>query len=114
MSGIDLFGPLGWCGDYPDRDPIAELRQYVSAGPVGVPSAKYQAKLNAAAKLTGGARLRAVGKLDLEIARNLAPAAPLRSYNNHYLFSNRVDPRSLVYSFVYTDWRIPALALKQI
>ena len=33
-------------------------------------------------------------------------------YNNLFLFSNRVDPRSLVYSPVYTDWSIPALSLK--
>jgi hypothetical protein len=38
----------------------------------------------------------------------LAPVAVMRTYNNRYLFSNRVDPHSLVYS----DWSIPALALK--
>jgi len=42
----------------------------------------------------------------------LAPVAVTRTYNNRYLFSNRVDPRSLVYSGVYGDWSIPELALK--
>jgi peptide/nickel transport system substrate-binding protein len=108
---VDVTAPLGWCTDYP-VDPIAQLRLYVSAGPVGVESPTYQAKLDAVARLTGAARLRAVRKLELEIARKLAPIAPLRTYNNLYLFSSRVDPRSLVYQPVYTDWSIPALRLK--
>jgi hypothetical protein len=33
-------------------------------------------------------------------------------YKNAFLFSNRVDPRSLVYSPAYQDFSIPALALK--
>jgi hypothetical protein len=53
-----------------------------------------------------------LGTLDLEITRNVAPAAVLRTYNNRYFFSDRVDPRSLKYSGVYLDWSIPALALK--
>jgi hypothetical protein len=64
------------------------------------------------AKLTGNARLRAFGRLDLDLTKNLAPAAFMRLYNNRYLFSNRVDPKSLVYNRVYQDWDIPALALK--
>ncbi|HUH21165.1 MAG: hypothetical protein ABW227_03150 [Gaiellaceae bacterium] len=42
----------------------------------------------------------------------LAPVAVTRTYNNRYLFSNRVDPRSLVWNGVYGDWSIPELALK--
>ena len=52
------------------------------------------------------------GRLDLEVTTRLAPAVVLGSYNNRYFFSSRVDPRSLVYQNVYTDWSIPALALK--
>ncbi len=33
-------------------------------------------------------------------------------YNSRFLFSNRVDPRSLVYQPVYSDFSIPALRLK--
>jgi ABC-type transport system substrate-binding protein len=57
-------------------------------------------------------RLAAFGKLDLDISRNLAPVAPMRTFNNRYLFSNRVEPRSLVWNSVYGDWSIPELALK--
>jgi len=56
--------------------------------------------------------MKAFGELDLEIMRNAAPLAAMRTYNNRYFFSNRVDPRSLVYQGVYSDWSIPALALK--
>jgi hypothetical protein len=42
----------------------------------------------------------------------LAPVAVMRTYNNRFFFSNRVDARSLSYSGVYSDWSIPALALK--
>ena len=35
-----------------------------------------------------------------------------RTYNNRYLFSDRVDPKRLVYQGIYQDWSIPALALK--
>jgi hypothetical protein len=60
----------------------------------------------------GNARLRAFGRLDLAMMRNSAPVAPMRTYNNRFLFSDRVDPQSLVFQPVYADWSIPALALK--
>ena len=44
--------------------------------------------------------------------RQVAPIAVERTYNNRYLFSDRVDPKSLVYQGIYQDWSIPALALK--
>jgi len=43
---------------------------------------------------------------------NYAPVAVERTYNNRYLFSGRVDPKSLVYQGIYQDWDIAALALK--
>jgi len=43
---------------------------------------------------------------------DLAPVAVTRTYNKRFLFSDRVDPRSLVYQGSYSDWSIPALALK--
>ena len=58
------------------------------------------------------ARLKAFGKLDLDIARNVAPVAAMRTYNNRYFLSNRVKTRSLVFHNIYDDWSIPALALK--
>jgi oligopeptide transport system substrate-binding protein len=108
-SDLDMGVALGWCADYPDAMNI--LSVFVG-GPYGVDSPKYEAKLARANKLRGAARFRALGKLDLAITNNLAPAAALRTYNNRFFFSNRVDPRSLAYSGAYQDWSIPALALK--
>ena len=44
--------------------------------------------------------------------RKVAPVAVMRTYNNRYFFSDRVDPKSLVYQGSTPDWSIPALALK--
>ena len=44
--------------------------------------------------------------------RQVAPIAVMRTYNNRYFFSDRVDPKSLVYQGIYQDFSIPALALK--
>ena len=111
----DLIAGGGWCTDYPD--PYAVLLTLLAVGPYAdefpsLASAKYTAKIKAAARLVGNRRLRVFGTLDLEIMNTLAPVAVTRTYNNRYLFSNRVDPRSLVYSGVYGDWSIPELALK--
>jgi ABC-type transport system substrate-binding protein len=108
-SDLDLGVSLGLCGDYPDANAFLSFVN-PPFGPAG--SAKYRAKLARANKLREPARTRALGKLDLEITNNLAPAAVLRTYNNRYYFSGRVDPRSLAYSGAYQDWSIPALRLK--
>ena len=73
---------------------------------------KWNGKMEAAAKLVGPKRFKVYGQLDLDIMRQVAPVAVERTYNNRYLFSDRVDPKSLVYQGIYQDWSIPALALK--
>ena len=73
---------------------------------------KWNARMEAAAKLVGVKRYKAYGRLDLDIMRKVAPMAVERTYNSRYLFSDRVDPKSLVYQGIYSDWSIPALALK--
>jgi ABC-type transport system substrate-binding protein len=98
-TDLDMGVSMGYCGEYPDSYGL--LKSFVGGNP------KYSTKLEAARK-----RPKALGKLDLEITRNLAPAAAMRTYNNRYFFSDRVAPRSLTYSRVYQDWSIPALALK--
>jgi ABC-type oligopeptide transport system substrate-binding subunit len=106
---LDLVVGVGWCSDY--------------AGPLGwfsvgfeslgtAAGAKFQARLDAAERLSGAARLRALGRLDLDVTNKLAPVVVTRTYNNRFYFSRRVEPKSLVYVGVYEDWSIPALALK--
>ena len=104
----------GWCTDYPD--PYAVLQAFFAPNGLGdlpsLASAKFAAKARAASRIVGNARYRAFGQLDLEIMNKLAPVAVTRTYNNRYFFSNRVNPKSLSYQAVYSDWSIPALALK--
>jgi ABC-type oligopeptide transport system substrate-binding subunit len=110
----DLAATWGWCADI--VDPYAFFQPFLDDQglfwmPV-LPSKHYRAKILAAAKLVGNARLAAFGKLDVEIMKNVAPMAPMRTYNNRYLFSDRVNPHSLVYSGAYQDFDLTELALK--
>ena len=110
-SDLDIGVSMGWCSD--DPDPFALLSGFfVPWNSVAMSSANYRAKLAAANRLHGSARLKALGRLDLEITKNLAPAAFMRTYNDRFFFSSRVDPRSLTYSHAYQAWSIPALSLK--
>jgi ABC-type oligopeptide transport system substrate-binding subunit len=101
-------GLSGSC--YDTRDPGHILKSVIDS--YWPNSAKYSLKIQRANALRGAARLKALGKLDLEIASKLAPAAVMHTYNNRSFFSESVDPRSLRYHAVYSDWSIPALALK--
>ena len=98
-TDLDLGVSMGLCGEPPDSHGL--LRGFVAD------NAKYSRRVDAARK-----RPKVLGKLDLEITRTLAPAAAMRTYNNRYVFSDRLDPRSLRFNRVYGDWSIPALALK--
>jgi peptide/nickel transport system substrate-binding protein len=110
----DIIATTGWCTDYPD--PYAVLLTFFQTNPYAdrpsLGNAKYAAKVKAGARLVGNARFRAFGLLDLEIMNKLAPVAVMRTYNNRYFFSNRINPGTLSYQGVYSDWSIPALALK--
>jgi peptide/nickel transport system substrate-binding protein len=73
---------------------------------------RYLRRIAAANRLEGKARFKALGRLDLEIMRNVAPLAVMNAFNDLYFFSSRVDPRSLSFHRVYTGWSIPSAALK--
>ncbi len=110
----DLAVAWGWCADIVDPYDFFQPFLYdpgLFLMPV-LTSKHYRARILAAAKLVGNARLAAFGKLDIDIMKNVAPMAPMRTYNNRYLFSSRVNPRSLVYSGPYQDWDLTELALK--
>jgi peptide/nickel transport system substrate-binding protein len=105
----------GWCAVYPD--PYNFFSPFLVRDALGFPypslyDPRYAAKIADAARLRGVARFKRFGELDLEIMRNEPPVVVLRTYNNRYFFSRRVDPKSLAYNYVYGDWSIPALALK--
>jgi ABC-type oligopeptide transport system substrate-binding subunit len=107
-GGWDILVGFGVC--YDTADPAEILRGII--GPGWPNAAKYSLKVQKANALSGAERLKALGKVDLEIARNVAPAAAMHTYNNRYFFSDSVDPSSLRYHPVYEDWSIPDLALK--
>jgi ABC-type oligopeptide transport system substrate-binding subunit len=109
----------GWCQDYPD--PYDFVNILLFGGNIQADNnnnlaywnnAAYNKKMNRAAKLLGQARLRTYGALDLDIIKNQAPWAVYATASNRYIFSNRVNPKSLVYQGIYEDWSIPQLALK--
>jgi ABC-type oligopeptide transport system substrate-binding subunit len=118
-NDADMGVSMGWCQDYPDPYDFINVLLY---GP-GIQAennvnysyfnnAKWNKRMASAAKLVGAKRLRAYGQLDIDLMKQAAPMAIERTYNNRYVFSNRVNPKSLVYQGVYEDWSIPALALK--
>ena len=119
MRDGDIGVSMGWCSDYPD--PYDWMNNLLDGESVGEEYSanyskmnlpKWNEKMEAAARLVGPKRLKVYGQLDLDIIRQVAPMAVERTYNNRYFFSNRVNPKSLVYQGIYQDWSIPALALK--
>jgi len=110
---------VGWCQDYPD--PYDFINVLLYGGYIQAENndnwaylnnPKYNTKMLAAARLVGAKRIAAYKALDKELTTNVAPWSAMTTTNNLYLFSNRVDKKSLVYQGVYQDWSIPALALK--
>ena len=118
-NDADLGVSYGWCSDYPDPYDWINVLFYggfiqpennVNYSYMDLP--RWNRKMEAAAKLVGPSRLRVYSQMDLDLMREVAPVAVERTYNNRYFFSDRVDPRHLVYQGIYQDWSIPALALK--
>jgi peptide/nickel transport system substrate-binding protein len=110
-NDADIGVSMGLCSDFPDPSnwfaPVGGAFYYSQ---MDIP--KWNRKMEAAAKLVGPKRYKVYGQLDLDIMRQVAPVAVERTYNNRYFFSERVNPKSLVYQGIYQDWSIPALALK--
>jgi oligopeptide transport system substrate-binding protein len=120
MADADIGVSMGWCSDYPDPydwinvllggDTVDE-EFTVNYSHMDLP--KWNARMEAASRLVGPKRYKVYGQMDLDIMRQVAPMAVERTYNNRYFFSDRVNPKSLLYQGIYQDWSIPALALKE-
>jgi ABC-type transport system substrate-binding protein len=115
----DIYVSAGWCSNYPDPfdwinvllyGPFLQPENNVNYSYMDLP--RWNRKMEAAARLVGPKRFKLYGQLDLDLMRQVAPMAVERTYNNRYFFSDRVNPKSLVYQGIYQDWSIPALALK--
>jgi oligopeptide transport system substrate-binding protein len=118
-NDADIGVSMGWCSDYPDPydwinillyGPSIQAENNVNYSYFN--SSKWNARMANAAKLVGPKRLKVYGQLDLDIMNKAAPMAVERTYNNRYFFSNKVNPKGLVYQGIYQDWSIPAMALK--
>jgi len=118
-ADYDVAQVGGWCQDYPDPYDFLNVlldgsgiqsENNVNLAYLNNPGVNK--KLRAAAKLAGKARLQAYGKLDLDIFKNVAPLAVTNISTTRSFFSNKVNPKSLVYLGVYNDWDLAAIALK--
>ena len=118
-NDADIGVSMGWCSDYPD--PYDWINVLLYGGNITdennvnysfFNSPTWNKRMENAARLVGPKRLKVYGQLDLDIMSKAAPMAAERTYNNRYFFSNRVNPKSLVYQGIYQDWSIPALAIK--
>jgi peptide/nickel transport system substrate-binding protein len=118
-NDADMGVSMGWCSDYPDPYDWINILLYgggiqadnnVNYSYMNVP--KWNKKMAAAAKLVGPKRYKVYGQMDLDLMKQVAPLAATRTYNNRYYFSNRINPKSLVYQGIYQDFSIGAMALK--
>jgi peptide/nickel transport system substrate-binding protein len=107
-ADYDVGVSMGWCSDYPEDAQF--LSGVLAMAHVSDPA--LERKLAATRRLPVRKRATALGKLDLEIMRTVAPIVPVGYYSSRFFFSDRVDPRSLKYQAVYQDFSIPALSLK--
>jgi ABC-type transport system substrate-binding protein len=118
-NDADMGVSMGWCSDYPDPydwinillyGPSIQDENNVNYSYFNNPT--WNRRMANAAKLVGPKRLKVYGQMDIDIMKKAAPVAVERTYNNRYFFSNRINPKGLVYQGIYQDWSIPALALK--
>ncbi|TML54505.1 MAG: ABC transporter substrate-binding protein [Actinobacteria bacterium] len=112
---FDLVVGMGFGVPMPSADPAS----FVGEGLVGLglgdfdpANASYNKAFHILSRtLNGKARLRALGRFDVQVMKNFAPVAVLSVSNDLTFFSDRVDPESLRYSPDY-GWSFTALRLK--
>jgi ABC-type transport system substrate-binding protein len=118
-ADFDMALSVGWCQDYPD--PYDFVNKLLDGRLIQAEnndnwsyfnSAKYNRKMDRVAPLVGAKRFAAYQALSLDINKNAAPWAAMNTYNNTYILSKRVNPKSLVYQGAYQDWDIGAMAFK--
>jgi ABC-type transport system substrate-binding protein len=118
-SNFDMALGVGWCQDYPD--PYDFINKLLDGRLIQSENndnwsyfnnSKYNKKMDAVAPLVGAKRFAAYRALSVDINTHAVPWAPMNTYNNVYILSKRVNPKSLVYQGAYQDWDIGAMALK--
>ncbi|HSS79946.1 MAG TPA: ABC transporter substrate-binding protein [Gaiellaceae bacterium] len=119
-TDLDMGTNMGWCSDYPDPYDWVNILLHGGSSIQAENNVNYSyfndpkwnKKMESAARLVGPNRLKVYGQLDLDVMSQAAPMAVERTYNNRYIFSNKVNPQSLVYQGIYQDFDWAAIALK--
>jgi ABC-type transport system substrate-binding protein len=107
---------IGWAAEYPDPYAFLQLFDGRTIQDVQNNNISYfddpafNAKLDAAAALSGEARYAAFGDLDVELARDSAPWAALDYRNNRELFSDRIGGQ--VYQPAYASMDLATLYVR--
>ena len=92
----DMYS-IGWFADYPDPYDFINIlldgrtivaKNNINTSYFNVPA--YQKKMDAAARLTGDARYRAYGNLDIDITRNQSPLVITGNSNIREFISSKV------------------------
>ena len=113
---FDMF-LIGWLADYPD--PFDFINVLLDGDNIQdsnnnnysyLNNKAYNVRMKQAAKLSGDARYRAYGQLDIDLMKNLAPWAPLSNGNTREFISNRIT--NYIYHPVYAGMVINAAAIK--
>jgi ABC-type transport system substrate-binding protein len=115
-SDFDMF-LIAWFADYPDPFDFINvlldgqnIQDANNSNYSYFNSAKYNKAMADAAKLSGGARYDAYGKLDVDMMRDAAPWAPLSNGNVREFISARVT--NYLFHPVYGGAIMNALAMK--
>lgn len=102
---FDMFW-IGWFADYPDPYDFINIlldgrtiaaKNNINTSYFNVPA--YQRKMDAAARLTGDARYRAYGSLDIDITRNQSPLVVFANSNVREFISSKVGCASYSYAW---------------
>ncbi|HUQ23336.1 MAG TPA: ABC transporter substrate-binding protein [Gaiellaceae bacterium] len=115
-SDFDMF-LIAWFADYPDPFDFINvlldgqnIQEANNSNYSYFNSPKYNRAMTDAAKLSGGARYDAYGKLDVDMMKNAAPWAPLSNANVREFVSSRVS--NYLFHPVYGGAIMNALAIK--
>jgi peptide/nickel transport system substrate-binding protein len=113
---FDMF-MIGWLADYPDPFDFINIlldgdniQDANNSNYAYLNNKAYNARMKQAAKLSGDARYKAYGQLDIDLMKNLAPWAPFVNSNTREFISNRIT--NYIYHPVYSGMIINAAAVK--
>ena len=102
---IDYLDPSGMLVSFDGRLPFPQSADFSRFN-----SSTVNARLDAASKLTGTARYRALGRLDVDLARHAAPVAAWGVFTNGELFSARIGCQ--VFQPIYGATDLAAMCIR--